>query len=43
MLKQAYKAAGADYQDLNKGDLKSEELDSTNKSSPMMAFKGFGK
>ena len=43
MLKQAYKAAGANYQDLNKGDLKSEELDSTNKSSPMMAFKGFGK
>lgn len=34
MLKQGYEAVGADYKDLNKGDLKSKELDSTNKTSP---------
>lgn len=35
MLKQAYKAVGADYQDLNHGDMDSEELDSTNKYGPV--------
>lgn len=35
MLKQAYKAVGADYEDLNHGDLDSEELDSTNKFGPV--------
>jgi hypothetical protein len=35
MLKQAYKAVGAKYKDLNRGDLKSQELDSTNKTSPV--------
>lgn len=35
MLKQAYKAVGADWEDLNHGDLKSEELDSTNKYGPV--------
>jgi hypothetical protein len=35
MLKQAYKAVGAKYKDLNHGDLKSQELDSTNKISPV--------
>lgn len=34
MLKQAYKALGSDYEDLNKGDIRSMELDSTNKISP---------
>ena len=43
MLKQAYKAVGAEYKDLNHGDLKSKELDDTQKSSPITGFKGFGK
>jgi len=34
-LKVAYKAAGANYQDLNHGDTRSQELDSTNKTSPV--------
>ena len=34
MLKQAYKVVGASYNDLNKGDMKSRELDSTYKVSP---------
>jgi hypothetical protein len=41
MLKQAYRAAGATWVDLNKGDLDSEELKSTNKQSPVKAFKGY--
>ena len=43
MLKQAYKAVGAEYKDLNHGDMKSKELDDTQKSSPISGFKGFGK
>lgn len=43
MLKQAYKAVGSEIHDLNKGDLRSLELDSTNKTSPVIGFKGFGK
>lgn len=39
MLKQAYKAVGADYQDLNHGDMESKELDDTNKVSPVPARK----
>lgn len=35
MLKQAYKAAGASYKDLNKGDMRSLELDTVNKISPV--------
>jgi hypothetical protein len=35
MLKQAYKLAGANYQDLNHGDLSSEELGGTNTVSPV--------
>ena len=35
MLKQAYEAVGAEYTDLNAGDLKSKELDSTYKVSPV--------
>ncbi len=35
MLKQAYKAVGAKYKDLNHGDMRSLELDSTNKVSPV--------
>jgi len=41
MLKLAYKAAGLEYTDLNKGDLASEELASTNTESPVIAFKGY--
>ncbi len=35
MLKLAYKAAGADYDDINHGDMESKELDSINKISPV--------
>jgi CRISPR/Cas system-associated protein Cas7 (RAMP superfamily) len=41
MLKQAFKAAGAEYTDLNAGDMDSEEVQSTNKQSPVVAFKGY--
>lgn len=43
MLKQAYKAVGTDATDLNHGDNRSLELDSTNKTSPVLGFKGFSK
>ena len=39
MFKQAAKAVGADYTDLNHGDMKSKELDSTNKISPVAKIK----
>lgn len=35
MLNKAYNAVGARHQDLNRGDLRSEELDTTNKTSPV--------
>jgi hypothetical protein len=41
MLMMAYKAAGSDFHDLNKGDLKSKELDSTNTQSTVKPFKGY--
>jgi hypothetical protein len=41
MLKQAYKAAGAKWSDLNSGDLDSEEVASTNTQSPVKAFQGY--
>jgi hypothetical protein len=41
MLKMAYQAVGANSADLNHGDLDSEELNSTNKQSPVQAFKGY--
>lgn len=41
MLKMAYRAAGADWRDLNRGDMNSEELPDTNKKSPMQGFKGY--
>lgn len=43
MLKIAYKAAGVPFKDLNKGDLDSEELDSTQDQSPIKPFKGYKK
>lgn len=39
MLKKAYKAVGASYQDLNHGDLKSKELESTDTVSPVAQIK----
>jgi hypothetical protein len=41
MLKKAYKAVGSHHVDINNGDLDSEELPSTNKQSPIKAFKGY--
>jgi len=41
MLKQAYKAAGAKFTDLNSGNLASDELESTHTHSPIQAFKGY--
>lgn len=43
MLKQAAKAIGSKIKDVNKGDLRSMELDTTHKISPIVGFKGFGK
>ncbi len=43
MLKQAYKAVGSIYQDINKGDLESKELNTTNSISPVNPFKGYKK
>ena len=43
MLKVAYKAAGIHFKDLNKGDIKSKELNSTNTQSPVKPFKGYKK
>lgn len=43
MLKQAYKAAGITYKDLNQGDNESKELDSTHDKSPIKPFKGYKK
>ena len=41
MLEKAFQAIGSEYKDLNQGDLKSKELESTNKRSPVEAFKGY--
>lgn len=35
MLKKAYQAVGADYEDINHGDMRSQELESTDKVSPV--------
>lgn len=43
MLKMAYKVNGTEYQDLNDGDLRSQELDSTNTQSIVKPFKGYEK
>lgn len=43
MLQKAYQAVGAGHMDLNKGDLRSMELDTTNKISPVKAFKGYAR
>ena len=41
MLKSAYKAVGSEWEDLNGGDMKSVELPSINKESPIEGFKGY--
>jgi hypothetical protein len=41
MLKMAFKAAGADWSDLNSGDMDSEEPPGGNVTSPITAFKGY--
>ena len=41
MLEKAFLAVGSDYQDLNRGDLKSRELESTNTQSPIKGFAGY--
>lgn len=41
MLKMAYKAAGANWSDLNDGDMDSEEVPGTNTTSPVKGFKGY--
>ena len=41
MLKQAYQAVGSSYQDLNRGDMRSQELPSTNTASPIKSFQGY--
>jgi len=37
----AFDAVGIPYEDLNKGDLKSDELPSINQTSPIKPFKGY--
>ena len=41
MLEKAFRAVGSDYEDLNHGDLKSKEVESTHINSPVQAFKGY--
>lgn len=43
MLEKAYKVTGAVHHDLNRGDLDSEELKSTNTKSTLKPFKGYKK
>jgi hypothetical protein len=43
MLKMAYEAVGANWDDLNVGDMLSQELDSTHTQSPVKPFKGYKK
>ena len=40
-LLMAYKAAGSNFKDLNKGDLHSQEHPGVNATSPVTAFKGY--
>jgi hypothetical protein len=43
MLMMAYKATGSEFHDLNNGDLRSRELESTNTQSIAKPFKGYKK
>jgi hypothetical protein len=41
MMHQAFKAVGSEHQDLNHGDLRSQEHPAVNITSPVQAFKGY--
>lgn len=41
MLKKAYQAVGSHHQDLNHGDLRSQEHPAVHRDSPMQAFMGY--
>jgi hypothetical protein len=41
MIEKAFQAVGSEYEDLNHGDLRSQELESTNTTSPVRGFKGY--
>jgi hypothetical protein len=41
MLKKAYQAVGSHHEDLNQGDLNSQEHPAVNTTSPVQAFKGY--
>ena len=41
MLKMAYKAIGSHHEDMNKGDLRSQEHPAVNTTSPVAAFAGY--
>lgn len=43
MLRIAFDVAEIPYTDINRGDLKSQELPNTNKTSPIKPFKGYKK
>lgn len=43
MLKDAYKITGQEFNDINRGDLASDELKSTNTQSTLKPFKGYKK
>jgi hypothetical protein len=40
-LKRAYRAAGATYQDINNGDIESQEPPGGNVKSPVKSFRGY--
>ena len=41
MMKMAYKAVGAKWHDLNKGDMESDEIPTVNQTSPIKPFGGY--
>jgi hypothetical protein len=41
MMRMAYKAIGSHHEDLNQGDMDSEEHPAVNTTSPIQAFKGY--
>ena len=43
MLYDAAKAIGTKLKDISRGDLRSQEVDTIHKQSPVIGFKGFGK
>ena len=41
MLEKAFQAVGSEHEDLNRGDLRSQEMASTNITSPVKGFPGY--